>query len=779
MKPKISVPEKVASLVTRKPWISLMIAVAIGAALVPGMQKLGADFSYRVWFKDDDPLLLRFESFERRFGSDENVAVVVHSPSGIFDEDSVHVVQELTRELWQVPEVIRVDSITNHTWTRADGDDILIEPFIDEYLDLDPAFLDERRRTATEDETLNGYLINDTADTTIIFVRLRPTFEASPDYELVIHGDATSEPPREGVRDKIRKVEGTSDHTFHVTGMAALSDGFREASKQDMKTMLPVLIGAIVLLLIMLLRRFSGVVLPFVVIIFALVMAFGFAGFTGIKFSIVLTMLPNILCAIAIADAVHILTTYFQQLNVGRKKIQAAYHAVAENLRPTFITSATTAIGFFSFASADLRPLSDLGILAGFGTLAAWVGTIFLIAPLLMLLPIRSKNTARVPSDANTPRPWALAVSRWIGLHRRAIVLCFAVVALASALIALRTQVDANPFEYFAEDFPLRQAQEFVEAEVGGSIGPEIVVDSGRADGIKDPDFLSRVELFVDWLQGLPYVTRTVSVLDVLKSTNRALHADDPSFYRVPSTRQEVAEQLFLYNMSVPQGKELNDRVTIDNDALRVTVLWTLHTANNSMAAARAIQSKAIELGLDAVVTGKMMLYRAMNGHVVRSYLRSLAITVIAIAALLILTFRSVRIGLLSLIPNTIPLLVGGALVVLLGKTLDIGTVLVTAVCLGIAVDDTIHFLDSFYRWQRAGLDPTRSIAMVFQTTGPALATTTLILVAGFGTFMLASYTPNVNFGILTAAVLTTTLAATMLLLPALLLSRTAANTDE
>ncbi len=205
-------------------------------------------------------------------------------------------------------------------------------------------------------------------------------------------------------------------------------------------------------------------------------------------------------------------------------------------------------------------------------------------------------------------------------------------------------------------------------------------------------------------------------------------------------------------------------------DAAVLSVLWTLQSSRESMVEATGMEERAAELGLDAVVTGKMMLYRSMNDHVVRSYLRSFALAVAAIAVLLIIALRSVKLGLLSMIPNTVPLALGAGMASLLEKPLDIGTVLVTSVCLGIAVDDTIHFLSGFHRWLAAGHDRATAVAMVFTHTGPALLVTTLVLVAGFGTFVFASYMPNVNFGILTALILSTALLTDLLLLPALLL---------
>lgn len=764
----------------QRPWTSLLMSLLLLGLLIPGLGTMGADFTYRIWFNSDDPQLQRFESFERRFGSDDNVVVVVHSPSGIFDEDSVSLLHNLTAELWQVPGIIRVDSLTNYAWTHAVGDEIVVEPLLGDPGELGLSEITKRGRVAVNHEVLPHYLLSPDGKTALIFGIIEPSFSGSPDYQLIVGSGSTTEPQQEGVRQKVAKFAGHTDHVFYLTGTAAISDAFRQASQEDLQTMLPILFGVIVFFLLASLRRVSGVVLPFVGIFFTIFMTLGLAGHVGIQFNIVLATLPNMLIAIAIADSVHILSSFLHLRRSGLDRRDAAQEALARNFRPTLLTSLSTAVGFLSFATADLVPLAHLGYLAAFGCMAAWALTLFFITPLLTLFPLRIKTTS--PSSAaqlEAPHSWALGLTKLIGSYKKSIISFF--LALATLSLGLGTSIDvnSNPFRYFADEFSLSKAQRFMENHVGGSLGPEIVISSGRADGIKDPDFLRRVDIFQKWLDKQPYITKTISIVDVLKQVNRSLHSDDPQWFRLPKTREEIAEQLFLYTMNLPQGMDLNDRVTLDSDAIRLTALWTLQTSKESVDAANRIEEKAAELGLNAQVTGKIMLYRAMNDPVVRAYLNSLAFALVGIAIILMVSLRSVRLGLLSLIPNTVPLALGAGMAALLHKPLDIGTVLVTSVCLGIAVDDTIHFLSGYHHWLREGHERESAIAMVFTHTGPALVVTTLVLVAGFGTFAFASYVPNVNFGILTALILSTALITDLFLLPALLLLRSQSGVDR
>ncbi len=248
------------------------------------------------------------------------------------------------------------------------------------------------------------------------------------------------------------------------------------------------------------------------------------------------------------------------------------------------------------------------------------------------------------------------------------------------------------------------------------------------------------------------------------------VNGDDPEAYRIPEDQNLIAQEMFLYTMSLPQGMDLNNRMTLDNSMLRLTTMSNLHDSRTSLGEMKVMEAKATEMGLDAHITGKMPLYHSMNPYVVSAFFTSISMALVLVALLMMFAMKSVKLGLLSMVPNTVPLIFGGALMTLLGKPLDIGTVLVASTCLGIAVDDTIHVLSNYARWRRAGASTQEAVAQVITHTGPALLVTTLVLVAAFATFAFASFVPNINFGILTAIVLTSALLADFTLLPAILL---------
>ncbi len=773
---------RLATFLTDHPYRAIMMALVLFAILVPGLSRLGADFSYRIWFRDGDPLLERFDAFERRFGNDEVVAVLVHSPDGIFDQDSVSFIQELTAKLWRAPEVIRVDSLSNYNWTHAEEDELIVEPLLDPDFEFDDEALAFRRKVALEHEIIPGYLISEDANTTVLYAQLKPAIGGNPDFEAVLSGirDIFAQYNGGLYIDPLREsfYPGPGEHQLYMTGPAAISLTFKEVTQADMQVMVPVLLGAVVLFLLLSFRKLSGLTLPFVVIISSILMTLGAAGWVGVKFNNLTSIVPHILIAISLADSVHILVTFFQFRKAGLNRRDATHKTLVKNLQPTLLTSVSTSIGFFSFSSAEIIPIVQMGLLAGIGTLLAWAITIFLMTPLMMLLPIKVKTTGE-PQKLSEPHPLAVRYATWLNNNRVWVLGAFVIIVGGSIYLALKNEINSNPFKYFAEDVHTRSANDFAEDHVGGMMAFEIVLDAGIADGIKDPIFLKKAEAFQDYLNSLPHISKTVGIVDIIKQSNRSLNGDQQAAYILPDNQELIAQELFLYTMSLPQGMDLNNRMTLTNDMIRLSAMSSLHESRQSLVEIEKIEAKAAELGLKAEVTGKMPLYHGMNPYVVSAFVKSISMALILVSLLMMLTLRSVSTGLMSMIPNTVPLIIGGAAMTLLGKPMDIGTVLVTSTCLGIAVDDTIHFLSNYNRWKRLGSDPITAVAHVLTHTGPALFVTTLVLVAAFATFAFARFVPNINFGIITAIVLSTALITDVTLLPALLMSRKAEQLSE
>lgn len=776
-----SIGDRFSRFVVSSPVLSMGLGLLISVGFWSGFPNVTSNFTHTAFFYEDDPRLDRFNRFERQFGNDDAVMVVVYSPSGIFDVESAVLLHQLTADMWKIPEVIQVESISNFSWVHANGDDILVEPlFPEEELDIYTSLLNdesadraavadvkaklatmlvERRRIALEHELLPDYLVDRRAELGVINARLKPGIDAPPDARLI-----TAE------TRKLLDTYGGGDHEFHVLGGPVLNYGFEESSTGDMSKLLPIVLFMVVVFLALSLRALNGVVLPMLVIALCVTATVALNGVLGMELNPVTTMLPQILIAIAVADSVHILTSFYRARRRGKEKKAAAHYALTKNFVPTLLTSLSTAIGFFAFVSANLKPTSQLGAVAGVGTLSAWGVTYLILGSLLSVLP----SLVRGGDDEERlglPSPFALRFTDRLFRLRYAIVGVYVVVCGIGVWLAAQISINSDPYQYFREGYPLRESQEFVFQRLGGVPNFEFMIDSGKEGGIKEPSFLAKVEAFERKVTTeLDGVNRSVSIVDILRQINRSLNGGDDRFYKLPDTREAIAQEKFLYEMSLPQGRDINNQVTVKEDAVRVSFVSTITDSATFTAYGRRIEEIAQEFGFNAKVTGKQSLYQSMNAYVVEAFVESLLIAVALISVLLFAFFRSFRTGSIALLPNVIPLLIGGAVLQGLGVYLDIGTVLVASVCLGIAVDDTIHIMANFEGFRREGQSVRQSIAMVITHTGPALATTTFVLVFGFGTLAFGTFSPTIYFGVMTAVVLTAALVTDLTFLPALLM---------
>jgi predicted RND superfamily exporter protein len=746
--------------ILHKPAIALVIGLAMVVGLASGASKLTANFTHTAFFKSDDRLLQEFNKFERQYGNDDSVIIVVHSPSGIFDVDSAELLQNLTKKMWLVPEIIRVDSLANFSWVHAYEDDIEVEPLIPDDEPLTQEILDERKKVALSHETLPDYLISRDGKTALVYARLRPGFESPPDTETVVLETR-----------KLLSELKSGDHSFYITGGPTINFAFKESSQKDSETLVPIVLLMAILALIALLRAIGGVVLPLIIIALSVAAAMGFAGHVGLEISSVTIVLPQILIAVAIADSVHILSSFYRARRRGMPKREAVEHTLSKNLIPTILTSISTAAGFFAFATSDLKPIFGLGMMAGVGTIVAWFATYLVMGPLLVWAPSWVKAKGEV-HELKAASPWVARYTNFIHDHRWGVIGVYGLLAIGALLLASANKVNSDPYKYFAKDYPLRKAQDFILANLSGIASFEMSISAGQEEGIKDPTFLTKVEEFSNQVIAMNGVSKSVSLVDIFKQTNRSLNGDKQEFYVLPDSKDLVAQEFLLYTMSLPQGMDVNDRVTVKNDAIRLTLISELTESSKWTAAAAEMQKKAEALGLDVTISGKTMLYQSMNGYVTRSFVQSLIIAIILVSLILIVAFRSIRLGALAMLPNIFPLIIGGAVLHLIGQHLDIGTVLVWGVCLGIAVDDTIHILANYQRQRRAGMSPSDAVAFVLSHTGPALVVTTSVLVAAFGTLAFATFIPNVYFGIMTAVILLTALLTDLTFLPAILMAR-------
>lgn len=756
--------------VMNHPWRVILVSILLALAAGSGGRFLGFTTDYRVFFSSDNPQLVAFESLEKIYTKNDNVVFIVTPKDGnVFTADTLKVVQELTTAGWQIPYSIRVDSITNFQHTQANGDDLTVADLVPEDETLDSSRLNAIREIALNEPLLKRRLISTTGHVTSVNVTtqlpgLKPTAEVP---EIVVAAREISG----RFMEKYPAVE------IRLSGLVMMNNAFSEASKGDMVSLVPISFALMLITLAILLRGISATIGTFVVIIFSIMVAMGTGGYLGFPITPPSAATPTIVLTVAIANAVHILVTFLHEMRIGLPKKEAMVESLRINMQPVFLASITTALGFLSMNFADVPPFVHLGNMVAFGVLASFVFTVFFLPAFIAVVPIKTNVNRKSENHILMDR-----FGNFVVAQRKKLM--WGMLALIVTLISFIPRNELNDVfvHYFDESITFRTDSDYFIENLSGLYLIDYSLDSGQAGGISNPKFMSEVSAFAEWYRLQPEVIHVNTFTDIMKRLNRNMHADNDSWYREPDERNLAAQYLLLYEMSLPYGLDLNNQINIDKSATRFTVtLQTLSTNDLLALESRADEwLKANTTSIKAAVgSGTTMMFANIGKKNIKSMLIGTTVALALISMILIFALRSIKIGLVSMIPNLVPAAMGFGLWGIFVGEVGLALSVVTGMTLGIVVDDTVHFLSKYLRARREkNLDTQAATRYAFHTVGTALITTSIVLVVGFMVLSLSAFKLNSGMGMLTAIVITFALMADLLFLPALLM-KLEENKDE
>ena len=469
------------------------------------------------------------------------------------------------------------------------------------------------------------------------------------------------------------------------------------------------------------------------------------------------------------ADAVHILTSYYSALGRGQPQKEAMMESVAVNFKAIFFTNLTTAVGFLSMNYSEVPPFQDLGNITAMGVGIAFLLTITFLPALMMLLPLH-KGRAEISGS----KTLAL-LARFIILHRNAVLSSLILVTVVLIACISLNKLDDEYVKYFDDSVAFRRDTDYTTANLTGVYRIDYSLGQGMEGGISDPEFLSQVDAFVHWYRRQPEVMHVYAVTDILKRLNRNMHHDDPARYSLPETRELSAQILLMYEMSLPYGLDLNDRINVGKSATRVTV--TLHSISSQQVIDLEARAQAWLVANTSSIkhsdgTGPTLLFAHIGQRNITSMITGELVAIGIISLIMIFVLRSVGLGLISLIPNLVPAGMAFGLWGLIVGQVGLAASVVAAMTLGILVDDTVHFLSKYqYARKQLNLEPEESIQYAFATVGSALWITSAVLIMGFSLFAFSSFKINNEMGMLTAIIFALGLFAEFLLLPPILLA--------
>ncbi len=745
--------------ILRYRWLVLTLAVAVMVGLAAGLQFIIVSNDWRDNFDKDNPHRVAFEALEDTYTA-TNVALIAVAPKGgeVFTREALGAVEELTEAAWRVPWSTRVDSLTNYNHTEAVGDDLKVERLVEDAGSLNDDDLARIKGIALGEISVAGRLVSH--DGRVAGLVISFAFPEDPEAALTEVIDHVR-----GLLDKARADH--PDITYHMTGDVFVNRIMTDAVDADMQILAPVALLVIVSVAAVLLRSLLGTLSLVAMLIFVIASTMGVVGWTGTLLNAANSGIPIIIMTLAIADSVHIIATTMSGMRQGLERDAAIAEALRENAWPVFLTTVTTMIGFLSLNASDSPPFRVLGNFVAFGVFCAFMYSMTLLPALLLVLPLRA-NPGRAGRSAFFDRLGAFVVAR-----RTLLLWSMTTVAIVLAAGIPRIELTDNWLQYLDERYEFRRDTDFVIDNLTGMENLEYSLNAGRDGGITDLGYLRKIDAFAEWYRAQPEVAHVQAFPDIMKRLNKNMHGDDPAFYRMPEDSELAAQYLLLYELSVPFGSDLNNRIDVGRSATRMTVTMSRLNAEQQrkldVRGQEWLRANGPELATGG--SGYSLAFAHLTISNNKNMLQGTVMAMALISLILIGIFRSLRLGLISLVPNFIPAAmafgVWGYLYVEVGNA---GS-LVTAIAFGTVVDDTIHFMTQYLKARREGRSAPEAVQTAFRSVGHPLFITTMILVLGFLVFASSGFAISLMLGLLVALTIGFALICDFLLLPPLLIA--------
>ncbi len=749
-----------AEWVLARRWQVILFTLLWVAAASSGIARLEFTANYRIFFDEHNPQLLALEELENTYGKNENVAFLIVPDDGdATSQEALSAAVWVTEAAWRTPYARRVDSLANFQYTTAEGDDLYVRDLVDPQELAQAQARSRIRAVALSDPRIAGSLLARNGDVSVV--------------------SATIELPDDGLLEAVAEVAAYARATaaeaegrfpgidLRVVGTVMVNQTFVEASIRSQMIFLPASLLLMGLILGILTRGWAGVAATGTVMIFSILASMGLGVWAGMPFSPPISPAPTIVLMIVVANCVHLLVALRRGLRAGENRHDAIVASIGLNLHPVFLASLTTALGFLSMNFSEVPPYRHLGNFVAFGVGASFLLSVTFLPALLSLLPVRAAEERRLRA------PMMNLLADAVLRYRKAILWGWLVVVAAMILAVPRNELNDVLVHFFDESVEFRQDTDFMDERLSGNTLLEYSLRAPVEGGVTDPRFLADVANFADWYRRQPPVRHVAVVTDTFQQLNKSMHGDDPAAYRIPESKELAAQYLVLYELSLPEGLDLNNQIDRSRTATRVTIsAETLSSQEvldlNARAEAWLRENAPHVAGVNT--TGPAALFAYIGQRNIRAMVVGTMVVLLAISAVLLFALRSPRLGVVSIVPNLVPAILGfgvwGLTVAQVGLSLSV----VVAMTVGIVVDDTVHFLGKYRRARREdGLGPEQAVRHAFDTAGEAMFTTTVVLVAGFLILLFSPFVPTAQVGVLTAMIIGFALLADLTLLPALL----------
>ena len=740
-------------------WL-VLACLAVLVASAAGAPSLSFTNDSRVFFSQDNPERAALERLEQIFDVAQT-AVVALAPKGgpgaggaggeggdgrALSPAGLAALADAVRQARHLPDIASIDSPLSTPvprWTEG-------------RLDMSALRGEDIAQRIRAEPLFRNWLVSGDGNVTAIMLNMAL---APGDGAAVDRGVAAIKQMIAGLESDHPEVE------FYLTGPVVGGAEFGAATKRDMRTIMPAMAALVLALLIVMLRSAGAVIGTLAVIFAAVLSAMGIAGWAGFVLNPGSAAAPSIILALAIADSVHLVSGARHAMARGLDKRRAIAESLRLNLWPIFLTSATTAAGFLTMNASVSPPLRDLGNITAIGVAAAFLYSVTLLPALLAWLPMGRSGHGGIEQKIMAALGAYIVRRRWVLFG------AMGVVSLGLAGGISQIDLDDRFSEYLDSRYEFRRATDFVARHLTGLDSLEHALPAGGPGRVIGEDYLRALEGLGDWYRSRPGVVYVASLAEMAKRLNQAKHGEDARFYRLPPDGGGALLSDYAGAAPADAARELVDK-NFAASRLRVILSGRSSRQLRELAAGADDWLALNAPQYAAPATGLSLMYAHVSGRNIEAMLISTGAALALISLLLVFALRSPLLGALSLLPNFAPAAIALGLWGWMVGDLGLAGSVVTAMTLGIVVDNSIHFLSKYLRARRdLSLDAPAAVRYAFENVGSALTITAIVLAAGFAVLALSGFKVNANLGALTAITLIVALVADFIFLPPLLIA--------
>ena len=772
--------------------ITIVVIFVLVAGIASQLPSLKIDTTTEGFLHKSDPMRVQYDEFRDQFGRDEKLMIAVKTQN-IFDLDFLEKLDRFHHALEdELPNIKGVDSLINARNTYGIEGELIVEPLIDN-LPQNNEDLISLKETVTNNSLYKNSLYSEDFRMTTVTIDTETYSNngASQDATNLEFDDSlefdddsiggqrlylTDAENDEIIAQTQQIMQRFNDDNFEIylSGSAAIAGIFKQALMNDSVIFISLMMIVIMIVLFILFRRISGVILPLSCVSLTLIMTVSLMSIFSAPFTMATQIMPTFLLAVVTSASIHLLAVFYKDFAKTNDKKKSLRYAMGHSGLAIIMTSVTTAVGLWSFSFSGVAPVADLGVFASSGVMVGLVFTLVFLPALVSVTNFKVVKQKSSEDEHSLMDRALIGISVFATTKPKLIISVSTVLIICAAIIAAQLRFSHFPLQWLPEDNFARVATEAVDENLKGSLTLEVIIDTEKTNGLYNPELLRVIDDVSKNINSIStgnmFVGKVISYIDVIKETNRALNENRDEYYAIPDDSDLIAQEFLLFESS--GNNDLASLVDANYSKARLTLKTPFIDsleANTFIDNAQIYLDQKFGSLAKVTFTGIGTLMTVTFEEAIYSSAVSYILAFSLITILMVLLIGNLKIGLISMIPNLLPIVILSTIMVIFKMPLDMFTLLIGAIALGLAVDDTVHFMHNFRRYELQYNDVDKAVRLTLMGTGRAITLTSIVLALGFLVLTFSQMNNMFDFGVLTASAILVALLADFFLMPAIM----------